>query len=95
MAIDFCSSSVFSRYVMFFKPLLDAVVLPGSGRAGRRSEAGAPVLGRLISFNRSSLADVFEPFVDELPGARAVGVDFAPVFARAAAGPFSIAWRSG
>jgi len=45
----------------------------------------APVLGLLDLFQTVELADFFQAFVNQLPGAWTVGVDFASVLARAAA----------
>ena len=53
--------------------------------AAAAGEAGTPVLGRLDLLQAVQLPDLLETFVDELPGARTAGVDFAAVFARAAA----------
>jgi len=47
--------------------------------------AGAPDFRFLELFQAVELADFFQPFVNQLPGARTVGVDFAPVFAGTAA----------
>ena len=46
---------------------------------------GAPVLGLLDLFQPIQLPDFFQAFVNQLPGARTVGTDFAPVFAGTAA----------
>lgn len=48
-------------------------------------QAWTPVLGRLDLLQPVQLPNIFEPFVNELPGARKAGVDFAPVFTRSAA----------
>ena len=45
----------------------------------------APVLGLLDLFQTVELADFFQAFVNQLPGSGTVGVDFAAVFAGAAA----------
>lgn len=54
----------------------------GSAATG---QAWTPVLGRLDLLQPIQLPNIFEPFVNELPGARKAGVDFTPVFTRAAA----------
>ena len=47
--------------------------------------ARAPVLGLFELFQAVELADFFQAFVDQLPGAWTVGADFASVFAGTAA----------
>lgn len=54
----------------------------GTAAAG---QAWTPVLGLPDLLQPVQLPNIFEPFVNELPGARKAGVDFAPVFTRAAA----------
>jgi len=48
-------------------------------------QAGAPVLGLFEFFQAVELADFFQAFVNQLPGARTVGTDFASVLPRTAA----------
>jgi hypothetical protein len=47
--------------------------------------AWTPVLGRFDFFQTIQLADFFQAGVNQLPGARTVGTDFAPVLAGTAA----------
>jgi len=47
--------------------------------------AWAPVFGLFEVFQAVELADFFQAFVNQLPGARTVGTDFASVFAGTAA----------
>ena len=68
------------------RPVLNPVVF-AYNYTRPAAETRAPVLRRFNLFKPVELSDALQPRIDELPGARTVGPDFAAVFTRTSAWP--------